>query len=111
MYFTYEISRPKLDRRTAKWALRLKSVFDDGSPETIDQLYIWATVYARRERASEMLDEPFPFTSDIDARMVFRVWEEPDGSELPKNLALYQKAVEEGEYPGERHPFDDLKII
>ena len=108
MFCAYEVNAPKLDCRIAKWAIRLKSLFYDGSPRGTNYLYSWATQYARRERASEMLGQDPPFTADIDGQMVFRVWEKLESSD---NLGLYEKAVEEGVYPEARHPFDDLKVL
>ena len=108
MYFAYGVNAPKLDRRVAKWALRLKSIFDGGDPIAINYLYSWANLYARRERASLILGEAVPSTADIDAQMVFRVWEQLEDS---NNLSFYQKAVEEGAYPEAKDSFEDLKVL
>lgn len=108
MYFVYEFNAPKLDCRIAKWALRLRLLFDDGPNNSINYLYSWAAQYARRERASQMLGESSPFTADLDTEVMFHVWGKLDYSD---NLGLYQKAIEKGDYPEARDWFDDLEVL
>ena len=108
MYFAYEVGAPQLDRGIARWAIRLKSLFYDGSPNGVNALYSWAFLYAQRERASQVLGQNYPYTGDIDAQIVFRVWEKIESSD---NIALYERAIAEGTYPESRHPFEDLQVL
>jgi len=88
----------RLDTRTAKWALRLRAVFDvsaldlEGEVALVENHYLWASAYAERERAGEILKRP-PYVADLDGAMQFRFWE----SESAR--LTYLKAVQLGVIP------------
>ena len=56
--------------RQAKWVAHLGVLcgFLPGD-DILESLYDWAVVYAQRERACEVLDQPFN-TTDLDAKVI-----------------------------------------
>jgi hypothetical protein len=88
----------RLDTRTARWALKLRGMFDTTwpKPERIDpqvmDLDRWADAYASREIVGEILNQP-PYLDDLNGVMEFRPWEKESA-----RLA-YWEAVEIGAVP------------
>jgi hypothetical protein len=84
--------------RQAKWALKLRGVFDvtgldpENEYKRTYEHIIWANAYARRDRAAAILKRDGPYTADLDGVMMFRPWE---GA-----LGAYREAVRLGLVPG-----------
>jgi hypothetical protein len=87
-----------LDTRTARWALKLRGMFDTTWPDPdemdlqVGDLDRWADAYATREMAGEILKQP-PYLDDLNGVMEFRPWENESAR------LVYVKAVEVGAVP------------
>ena len=94
-----EVPFVKLNRRVAKWALRLRRYFNDsvlaGNNGAAAHL-LWAGEYASRERVKEVLSHDRIRTEDLDG---FFQWRAMDSQE---QFTGYKEAVEAGLVP----PFD-----
>jgi hypothetical protein len=85
--------------READWIARLSALFDYAGLDLDTEMglslwhYTCAAAYARRERAGEVLGREAPYTADLDAMMVFRIWLSDE------RWAAYIKALQEGIIP------------
>jgi len=70
-----------LTPRRARWAIRLRRLYDVVGLDEIgvsDRQFVhifFAGLYARRERAADILGRESPYTEDLDGLLMFRVWE------------------------------------
>ena len=76
-----------VNNRQARWALNLRGLFDNRGLDDKDRVIqtamclLWASLYANRERAAEVLGQGPPYTADLDGVMMFRIWESTEHEE------------------------------
>ena len=85
-----------LSELEAKWARRIRVA--------VDGLNLWrqlhlVIMYAKRELAADNLQEPSPYTADLDGILAYKPW-------VPQNRKAYDSAVLGGSVPSPLFDFD-----
>ena len=78
---------PPLDTRTARWALKLRGLFDTQQRYHAYSLLFHSFCFATRERAAEVLCHDSFDTDDLDASLTFRAWESGENNKAALAMA------------------------